>query len=82
MAPNGDGEPSWNAILALSKARETVRTSRPRRYLVLMGLGGVREVFKECRWATKAVPVKNLRVWSSFFADSQNAWSKKSNLGL
>lgn len=63
MLPKGEGL-ARNAILALSKFGETVRTSRLNKYLLILALGGVRGAVKECRRANTGAPVKNLKVRS------------------
>ena len=63
MPPNGEGL-ARNAILALSKFGETVRTSRLKRCLLILALGGVRGAVNECRRANTGVPVKILKVRS------------------
>lgn len=63
MPPKGEGF-ARNAILALSKFRETFRTSRLKECLLILALGGVRGAVKECRRANTGVPVKILMVRS------------------
>ena len=63
MPPNGEGL-ARNAILALSKFGETVCTSRLKRCLLILALGGVRGAVNECRRAKTGVPVKILKVRS------------------
>ena len=61
MLPKGEGL-ARNAILALLKFGETVRTSRLKKCLLILALGGVRAAVKECRRANKGVPVNTLRI--------------------
>ncbi len=63
MLPKGEGL-ARNAILALSKLGETVRTSRLKKCLLILVLGGVRGAVKECRRANTGVPMKTLKVRS------------------
>ena len=50
VPPKGEGL-ARKAILALSKFGDTVRTSRLKKCLLILALGGVRGAVKECRRA-------------------------------
>ena len=63
VLPKGEGL-ARNAILALSKLGETVRTCRFKKYLSTFAFGSVRGAVKECRRANTFVPVKSLMVRS------------------
>ena len=63
VPPKGEGL-ARNAILALSKLEETVRTSRFKKCLSTLAFGRVGGAAKECRRANTCVPVKSLRVRS------------------
>lgn len=68
LLPNADGPepPKLNAILALSKSGETVRTSRSIRWRLFLTSGVVRVEPKECRWETEETfPLKNFTARSS-----------------
>jgi len=59
-----------NAILALSKSGEQVRTSRSMSLRRLLTLGELPAVAKECRRGVEGLPLKSLKVRSRILAVS------------
>ncbi len=74
--------PNLNAILALSKSGETVRTLRSTIPRLLLTLGELAVVAKECRRGTDGLPLKSLNVRSSILAKNVGARSWKDSVSL
>lgn len=71
LAPNAELPPDLprlNAILALSKSGDTVRTLRSINRRLLLTFGELLGVAKECRRGTDGCPLKSLNVRSSILA--------------